>query len=390
MKQQASDFCRRLGISFCDGLVPYFEDGLRLKSEYKNRAIDIERLRGFNDKYKFYREHFPLVEQASAMIADDDDMLTYVYVLISVIGHKADLKYLPVPDRQRVDTDFLPLFSLLWYIEDMVAAMEKRGLPFEVISDTLHGFEAETDDHLELYGRRGISPYVGWFLHFLRGEIIRVGRLNFEMTTFSRPVRVYEKDGDIKILIDGADMHKDGMMFGSAGQTDEGSKYRAEISESDGSVTGYAVNALGECVPEKVTICGYREVLRRGDPIINVHIPAKDPFNARICEESYENARRIFAKHYPEFEYKAFCCFSWMMEKRLYEIMGRDTNITLFADKFHAFPQRSAAKDVYGNLFHVLPDTPTSELPENTSMQRKVKAYMLEGKYFYEKGGVFL
>ena len=80
---------------------------------YVMKKRKINRLRGFNDKYKFYREHFPLIEQASAMIADDDDMLTYVYVLISIIGHKADLKYLPVPDRQRVDTDFLPLFSLL-------------------------------------------------------------------------------------------------------------------------------------------------------------------------------------------------------------------------------------------------------------------------------------
>ena len=98
----------------------------------------------------------------------------------------------------------------------------------------------------------------------------------------------------------------------------------------------------------------------------------------------------IFKKCYSEYDFKAFMCSSWMMEKKLRDIMERDTNITRFADKYITYPLHSLGNGVYSFLFHVPKVCDPSELPENSSMQRAVKKYLEDGNIFYEKGGIIL
>ena len=69
--------------------------------------------------------------------------------------------------------------------------------------------------------------------------------------------------------------------------------------------------------------------------------------------------------------------------------MGRDTNVTLFADKYTVYPTKDDGNDVYSFLFHLSKPVPADELPENSSMQRAVKQYLMQGNVFYSKGGVF-
>ena len=390
MINEVKNFCERLGIAFCDELVPYYEKGLAMFEKEGYRAVDKDRIIKLNDKYYFFRKWFDDVLAAADMIKPDRDLMIHIYTLIVIIKEKADIKYLPIPDRKRLDTDFLPMFSLLWFLEDMIADMERRNVPFQVISDTLQGFDAEINDYYDMFHRSGMRIYVGWFLLFVRCELIRCGRLNFQMTTFNKKIRAYKKGDDIKVLIDGDYVHEKGMIFGSEKQDDEEGKYFAEIVEEGDTVTGYACNEFGECVKEKVTLVGYEEVLRQGDKIISVHIPAHDPFTYEICEESYKIAREVFKNCYPEFEYKAFCCFSWMLEKRLKQIMGRDTNITRFADKYVGFPLKSGGGGCFSFLYHLNGKVPIEQLPENNSMQKAVKKYFLDGNVYYEKGGLFL
>ncbi len=390
MINEVKAFCERLGIGFNEELVPYYEKGTAMFEKEGYRAVDRERIVKLNNKYDFFRKWLDDVLSAADMIAQDHDLMIHVYTLAAIIKEDADIKILGLPDRQRLDTDFLPMFSLLYFLEEMIERMEKLGLPYKVISDTLQGFDAEINDYYGLFNRSGMRIYVGWFLLFVKGKLIRIGRLNFEMTTLNEKIRAYKKGDDIKILIDGQYMHEKGMVFGSEGQTDESGKYYADIVEDGDTVTGYACNEYGECVREKVTLQGYEEILRYGDKVINVHIPANEPFNAQLCEESYANARKIFDKYFPEHKYKAFCCFSWMLEKRLKQIMGRDTNITLFADKFSGFPIRSGKEGCMTYLYHTKGKVDIGELPENNSMQRAVKKYFLDGNIYYEKGGLFL
>ena len=194
----------------------------------------------------------------------------------------------------------------------------------------------------------------------------------------------------MKILWDDAILHRGGMPFGTAGFTEEAGRFRAVLEESGDSVTGFTVNEWGECAAEPVTLRGYREVLRRGDNVLSVHIPALEPFTPEICDASFSDAVRIFRTYYPEFPFRAFHCHSWMLERRLVQIIGRESNITHFGRRFTVYPVVSSGHDVYSFLFHVPKAVPPEELPEKTSMQRKVKEYLCAGNYYYEKSGVIV
>ncbi len=390
MKNAAKELCERLNIEFTNEFVPFYEEGLALYKKDGKKITDTERLIRLNNKYNFLRTWFEDVLKAAKLVEEDQDLLLFTYILHAMIKKDSPLTKMKMPDRERMDTDFAPIFSLLYSLEDMIENMEKRGLPFKIISDTLQGFDAEINDYYGIFGRSGMRIYVEWFMLFVKCNLIRVGRLNFEMSKFEHKIRVYKKDEDIKILIDGDYMHEKGMVFGSVGQDDEKGRYFAEITEDKDEVTGYGVNEYGEAVKEKITLKGYTEVLRYGDNFVSVHIPAKEPFTAEECKESISKATEIFDKYYPEFKFKTFCTFSWMLEKRLRGIMGRDTNITRFADLFTAFPLKHDGKDVFVFLFHVENIVSPETLPEDTSMQRAVKKYLMEGNHFYEKGGVII
>ncbi|MBE7030328.1 MAG: hypothetical protein E7409_02740 [Ruminococcaceae bacterium] len=384
-------FCDRLGIAYNQALFPYYEKGLLLKREKGLFVVDTERLNRLNNKYNIFRKWYKEVTQACAAISKDDDLILFIYILVVLIQEKASISsLLQMPDRQRLDTDMAPLFAFLYFLEEMISDYQGRGVPHEIISDTLNGFDTEMNDYFDIYARPGIRTYVEWFLLFARREILRIGRFQFQITTLNEHIRVYQKNADIKIMMDGETMHTKGMVFGSKNQDDEEGRYYAEITEKNGAVSGYCANEYGECVPKEISLVGYKEILRRGDRVISVHIPSHAPLTKEMCDESYAKAWEVFATCYPEYDFKAFYCFSWMMDKRLRQIMGKDTNITLFADKYTIFPTKDSGEDIYSFLYHLPEPVAAENLPEHSSMQRAVKQYLMQGNVLYTKSGIML
>ena len=134
----------------------------------------------------------------------------------------------------------------------------------------------------------------------------------------------------------------------------------------------------------------WRIAVDEGDSVINVHIPESGGFNRENIEAAYRECYDVFTKCFPEFKPKAFTCFSWLMEPRLRELLGDSSNIVGFQSKYLRFPRKSGGKAVYTFLFRVDPDTKVEDFPENSSLQRKVKALYLNGEYIYEPCGVFM
>lgn len=383
-------YCERLGINPPESFFGFYKKGEKLYKKCGKSAVDSGKIASLQKRFGMFGKWFEDVLTAAKQISEDEDLLLFVCIFSCIIEERHELCSMTMPDRECAATDHLPLFSFLRFADEMAENLEKRKLPEDVIRSTMGCFAHEMNDYHGLFGRSGVRIYSSWFMHFLNGRILRIGRLNFEMTEFDRKMRVYEHCGKLIVFADGEYMHKSGMVWGSAGQTDEEGKYFAEITEENGAVSGYAANEYGEIEPHRITLEGAREVLRRGDKILSVHIPAEDPLTVELCEEAYKRAREIFASCYPEFGFKAFCCFSWMLEKRLRLITGKESNITRFADKYTGFPLLSGDA-CFSFLFHVYDDKPElKNLPETTSMQRAVKKYLCEGGHFYAKGGVFL
>lgn len=111
---------------------------------------------------------------------------------------------------------------------------------------------------------------------------------------------------------------------------------------------------------------------------LNVHIPADGPLDFPLCLEAFRRAEAFFSDRKdgkPAF----YMCDSWLLSPALKELLPENSNIIRFQNLFqvvkihHAFPQ--AEQRIFGK---VLKDK--TEYPEYTSLQKKAKAYVLDGK----------
>ena len=391
MEREVKELWERLGIEYTDEVLPYYERGLRLMGKHGDAIFDTERLEKINAKYNIFRQLEGHLTEVAKELRKNPDMLIYNYMAAEAIVDRIPFnKMFSLPADGTVLSDHAATFAILWHLDGAIARLEERKLPLRIISDSLNGIESEMLAYEEFKGRYGTRGFVGWYTYFLFGEILRVGRLQYQFFKLPSPVRVYKRTEEVAILMDGVDMHKKGMIFGSLGQTDEEGRYFADITEDGNSVFGYRTNKYGEVDPLRVELSGYTEVLRKGDNVLSVHITNSEPFNIELVRKSFEEADEFFPRYYGDMNIKAYYLHSWLAEKRLRDIIGRDTNITLFADMFEGIPTRSGQYGAYMYLFACSEDTPTDELPERSSMQRAVKKYMQEGNYFYDKAGIRL
>ena len=202
MKNEAIKFCERLGVEFKEELLPYYERARDMKNEKGLAILDKDRLIRLNDEYRFIREGFEAVLEASDLMSRNDDLILYNYIIYLIIkdGVKAIEKIIPTPAGVSVETDFAPAFGILYCIEDAVEILKKRNLPHEIISDSLFGIGSEMLAYRDMHSRLGMRDYIGWYTYFLRGEIIRVGRLQYQFTQFGPQVRVFKREGETFIF----------------------------------------------------------------------------------------------------------------------------------------------------------------------------------------------
>ena len=82
-------------------------------------------------------------------------------------------------------------------------------------------------------------------------------------------------------------------------------------------------------------------------------------------------------------------CESWLLSNEIEEVMGSATNISRFGDMFEKYSIGDEKGDAVFRFVYnfASPYPPVEEVPENTSLQRKLKAYMLTGKRVYAMGG---
>lgn len=214
-------------------------------------------------------------------------------------------------------------FSELYYMPRAMRYMHTRGVPDEVINNTVpDGFSGalkETDggfffDAMKLYS---------WIQLYIDSKLLRVGILNFEL--------------------------------------------RDRVKED----------------------CGGR--LSPDDAVINVHIPAGIRLTPENCRSAYSECAKLVKTAFPEFKYKAFVCFSWMMDSQLKTMLSPESNIVKFQSHYETFstnkPTDSVLMFVFGYPAGVKPHP--SELAEDTSLQRAIKNHLLAGGQMYSDGGIF-
>lgn len=129
---------------------------------------------------------------------------------------------------------------------------------------------------------------------------------------------------------------------------------------------------------------GKELVVPAGTKVLNVHIPEGEPLGMEACQASFCRAEEFFGE-----EYQAYVCDSWLLSPHLKEILPETSNIIRFQELFEitdvGYPYPQAEQRIFGE---VLEDK--SQYPQETSLQRKAKEYVLSGRDLGIGAGVFL
>jgi hypothetical protein len=123
-----------------------------------------------------------------------------------------------------------------------------------------------------------------------------------------------------------------------------------------------------------------------GEPIISLHIPTDVDLRPEILRPSMEEGLAEFYRIFPEYVGKRVYCHSWLMSPMLYDYLPSNSNILKFQEMFDVELDTVPGRDILLWVFKN-PKLPPEEYPENTSLQRKLKQFFLNGGQFLDGKG---
>ena len=129
---------------------------------------------------------------------------------------------------------------------------------------------------------------------------------------------------------------------------------------------------------KRIDTLEYEMIETDGVKELSIHIPSDAVLTTTNCRVSYEVAVNFFAYYYKEFQYQNMSCHSWLLSPVLKEVLSEDSKILQFQKSFQITKEFPEDKD-YLEWVYQRSKLPLEELPENTSLQRNLKEYLLKG-----------
>ena len=114
------------------------------------------------------------------------------------------------------------------------------------------------------------------------------------------------------------------------------------------------------------------------DRWISVHIPSDADLSEDAVDSSLLNARAFLKKFFPAYAGAKFHCHSWLLSPALAKLLPVESKINRFRERFNILGTDEDADDyklwVFKNKALSI-----DEFPENTTLQKKMKAYLMQG-----------
>ena len=372
------------------------------------------------DGVPFLRPDFIRESAAYCGIADDavTDMLAAArrfsarQELTALAWHGHRLLAAELPDKEfwslppKVlghDYGLFNLLVLLSIVPEAKRFHEERGIPADVVADTMLDFMLCMRRYRELHGCWGVADLYarGWLKLHLQGRLYRLGRLQFAPGRSRYPFVAYRhrQTGDVVVLAgDQIEFRRDGHMNGAGGVTESEGVWTTSLREGETETVGQAVDpAEATASPETVRLPldEWRKELGPDDPVLDMHIPAGAPLSPDACGKSIRRTQPFFARHFPEKPFRAICCSSWLFDPQLAEYLSPASNLVQFLRQFYLLPAKgnglAAVRFVFMKMEGMfggtaLPpdaapqDIDFSDYPRETTLQRVIIDHIEAGR----------
>ncbi len=148
--------------------------------------------------------------------------------------------------------------------------------------------------------------------------------------------------------------------------------------------------ALGRLQYEHMPFrCEEYHGIKQGDIVYNCHIPSSGPLRYEGVIESLKKAHSFYRDELKD-GILTVVCSSWLLYPPMYEVYPENSNLRRFFELFDIIESKET--DLYHNLWRIfnVKEAPIEELPENSSLQRRLKQYLLAGGDMGSGYGVLL
>lgn len=383
-------FEKSLGV----GVIP-----AEFRAIYEEACAEFEREDVFFLKEDYLRavqakcDAFPrtldrVLSEAAALREKPEEALYALFLCRAMEDRTLFMQHLPAFDFPK-SSPFLAFLCLVPSIVGTWKDLVARGVPDDVVAATVNQYEECLFVYKERFDDLGLNKrYFDHLQEYVDCSLLNVGRLRYGISRLRGVYLLKNKlDGKRVLFLESAPMNDVGLYRDTPPLREGG--FDAFFREEKDFYEGTPVGENGRCRNEIVCLpkSEWEILLRPGDAVLDAHIPGHKPLTVELCAASYARARALFAKHYPEFDFRGFHCRSWTMSSELAEILKPNANLLLFQQPYLRYPVPTKGEDVFNFVFF-LRFTSLADLPEDTSLQRALKARYLRGERLYEYGGV--
>lgn len=267
-----------------------------------------------------------------------------------------------------------------------------RRIPQPVLIDTMSDLLIWMRHYYKEHGVWGLGNFE-WLSKHLGGRLFRLGRLQFAWGEFPFKAIVLgnRHNHDVLALSEGGIAYlDDGLVDGTNGEyAREQAGWESIFTENDSCYRGHPLSPSGHAIRDAVqlTKSDWREVLRRGAPVLEVHIAEGSPMTHSLCRASYLEADRFVADHFPERDFDAFVCSSWLLNSQFQRILRPESNIVKFQKDYYMIPLLSDEKETYWRVFG---KAELDKASRDTTLRRAIIEFAESGGKLYGGGGFML
>lgn len=115
-----------------------------------------------------------------------------------------------------------------------------------------------------------------------------------------------------------------------------------------------------------------------GKKTVKLHIPSDADITQEKCDESLREAKKLIETKFSDYAKCEWTCCSWLLSPALKKLLTVNSNILRFQKRFRIL-SCNEDEDEFLEWVYKRKDYPLNELPENTTLQRNMKIYLLSG-----------
>lgn len=290
---------------------------------------------------------------------------------------------------------FWLIMSLAW-IPRLVAYHQSLDIPEDITRATARQvYSFSLNYKMATQGRPGIfNKQYYWFRNYLADNLyFRIGRFEYWLKPFELNFMVFRhrQSGVVLALAgDGIKTTRDGFIDGLCDEA-SGGEWTTTLFVDGKEAKGHVISPRG-FIKREATVLPLSEwvcVLKKGDWVLDNHIPAGGNMSHEKCADSIQRAFAFFGERWPDKKPSAIVCgTSWMFSPLLEKALPSTSNLVKYLRELYLFPVAGGGTSSLWFMFFQDTFNPATA-PRETSLQRAMLEYLKDGKIWHN-GGMFI